>query len=226
MEHDDLKLLWKETGQRLASMEPLLRLNARLAQAGIRDRSRSKLRFVHVVLWYEVCFAAAAVLLIGAYLPGSLSTPRIAIPAAALMAAAVLNLAGAVRQLVALNAIDYAGPVVAIQRALAEIRAMRARSNRRLLRSAPLLWALAVIVVPHALAGLDPYQAFGLPWIAGNLAVGLAVMAAAAWASRRLPPSSRRLAFVRWLGDDLAGRKVAEASGFLADIAAFEAETT
>ena len=221
---DDLKLLWMETDRRLASMEPVLRLNARLAQAGIRDRTRSRLGFVYFVLWYEVGFAALAVVIIGAYLADNFAALRFAIPAAALQAAAVLNLALAARQLVGLHAIDFAGPVLAIQRALAEVRVVRARSNRWLLLSAPLLWALAVVVVPHGLVGLDAYRVFGFPWVAGNLAVGLAVMAAAAWAGRRLSPSSRGLAFVRWLGDDLTGRKVAEASGFLEDIAAFEAE--
>ena len=221
---DDLKLLWMETDRRLASMEPVLLLNARLAHAGIRDRTRSRLGFVYFVLWYEVGFAALAVVIIGAYLADNFAVLRFAIPAAALQAAAVLNLALAAGQLVGLRAIDFAGPVLAIQRRLAEVRVVRARSNRWLLLSAPLLWALAVVVVPHGLVGLDAYRVFGFPWVAGNLAVGLAVMAAAAWAGRRLSPSSRGLAFMRWLGDDLTGRKVAEASGFLDDLVAFEAE--
>jgi hypothetical protein len=221
---DDLKLLWKETDRRLASMEPVLRLNARLAQAGIRDRTRSRLGLVYVVLWYEVAFAVLAVVIIGAYLADNFAAPRFGIPAAALQAGAVLNLVLAARQLIGLHNIDFAGPVLAIQRALAEVRVVRARSNRWLLLSAPLLWALLVVVVPHGLVGLDAYRAFGFPWVAGNFAFGLVVIAAAAWAVRRLAPSSRGLAFVRWLGDDLTGRKVAEASGFLEDITAFEAE--
>ena len=64
----------------------------------------------------------------------------------------------------------------------------------------------------------------GLPSTEYPRYAGLAVIAAAAWAVRRLAPSSRGLTFVRWLGNDLTGRKVAEASGFLDDIAAFEAE--
>jgi hypothetical protein len=35
---------------------------------------------------------------------------------------------------------------------------------------------------------------------------------------------SRASAFLRWLGEDLTGQKVAIASGFLDDVAAFEAE--
>ncbi|HVF59416.1 MAG TPA: hypothetical protein VNJ70_06345 [Thermoanaerobaculia bacterium] len=113
---------------------------------------------------------------------------------------------------------------MAIQRRLAELRVVRARSNRWLLLSAPLLWALLVVVVPHGLIGLDVYRAFGLPWVASNFVFGLAVLGGAAWVSRRLPAASRSSAFLRWLGDDLTGRRVTVASGFLDDIPAFEAE--
>ena len=101
---------------------------------------------------------------------------------------------------------------------------MRARSNRWLLLSAPLLWALLIVVVPHGLVGLDVYRSFGLPWVTGNLVFGLAILGAAAWMSRRFPAASRSSAFLRWLGDDLTGRRVALASGFLDDLVAFEAE--
>ena len=60
--------------------------------------------------------------------------------------------------------------------------------------------------------------------LAFAFAFGLAVLAAAAWASRRLPAGSRASAFLRWLGEDLTGSRVAAASGVLDDIAAFEAE--
>jgi len=136
----------------------------------------------------------------------------------------ILTLGFAVRQLVALGQIDYSGPVVAIQRRLAELRVLRARSNRWLLLSAPLLWALLIVVVPHGLVGLDVYRAFGLPWVVGNLVFGLAILGAAGWVSRRFPVASRSSAFLHWLGDDLTGRRVAVASGFLDDISAFEAE--
>ena len=224
MELDELKTLWRETHRRLEAMEPALRLNQRLAKAGTLDRMRSKLRFVRLVLWYEVAFGAVAALLAGSYLFNYLGTLRFALPAAALHLGALLNLGFAVRQLVALGQVDYAGPVVGIQRRLAELGLVRARSNRWLLLSAPLLWALLVVVVPHGLVGLDVYRGFGLPWVLGNLGFGVAFLGGAAWVSRRFPAASRSSAFLRWLGEDLTGRRVAAASGSLDDIVAFEAE--
>lgn len=220
MDLDELKTLWKETDRRIAEMEPALRLNLRLAQAATRETARTQLRTVRLVLWYEVIFGIAALLLVGSYLFDHIAEPRFALPAAALHLCAIVTLGVAAWQLVALGQIDYAGPVVAIQGRLARLRVARARFNRWLLLSSPLLWALLVVVVPHGLVGLDVTRAFGLPWVAGNFLFGTAVLGVAAWTARRFPGS----AFLRWLGEDLTGRKVAAAWGFLDDVAAFEAE--
>ncbi|HVF59417.1 MAG TPA: hypothetical protein VNJ70_06350 [Thermoanaerobaculia bacterium] len=103
MELDELKTLWKETDRRLEAMEPALRLNLRLTEAGTLDRTRSKLRFVRLVLWYEVAFGVLAALLVGSYLFDHLGTVRFALPAAALHLVAILVLGLAARQLVALG---------------------------------------------------------------------------------------------------------------------------
>ena len=227
MELDELKTLWKETDRRLQAMEPALRvslsLNLRQAKAGALDRMRSKLRWVRLVLWYEVAFAALVLVLVGSYLFDHWDTVRFALPAAALHLGAIATLGVAVRQLLALGQIDHAGAVVDMQRRLAELGVVRARFNRWLLLSTPLLWALLVVVVPHGLVGLDVYRAFGAAWVAGNFVFGVAVLAAAAWFGRRAP-AARSSPFFRALGEDLTGRRVAAAAGLLDEIAAFESE--
>jgi hypothetical protein len=223
MELDDLKTLWKEADQRLGAMESALRLSRRLASADSLDRMRSKLRFVHLALWYEIAFGVLACLMVGSYLFDHLGEIRFALPAAGLHLGAILVLGSAIRQLVALGQIDYAGPVVQIQRRLTELRVLRARTNRWVLLSSPLLWALLIIVVPHGLIGLDVYRAFGWPWVGGNLAFGIAILAAIAWLYRRFPAAAQSSKILRWMGDDITGRKVATVSGFLEDLSAFEA---
>ena len=224
MELDDLKTAWNEIGQRLEGMDGALRLSLRAVRSGALERTRSKLRFVRLVLWYELAAGVVAALLIGSYLADHIGTMKFAVPAAVLHLGAILTIAAAARQLVGLASVDFAGPVVAIQRRLGELRLLRARANRWLLISSPLLWALLVIVVPHGLFGLDVYSAFGLPWVACNLALGVAVVAAAVLLARRSPAWLRDSAFLRWLGDDLSGRRLATASGVLDEIAGFEAE--
>jgi serine/threonine-protein kinase len=222
VELDNLKALWQETDRRLESVESLLRLQQRAVAVGTRDSTRSKLWPVRLVLWYEVAFAALATMLVGSYLADNIRSIPFAAPATLLQLVAIGTLGFAVYQLVALAQIDYTGPVVAIQRRLARLRVVRARANRWLLLSAPLLWALLVIVVPHGLLGVDIYRLFGLAWVIGNLAVGVAVIGAAALVSRWFPAIGSS-AFVRGIGDDMTGRRVADASAFLDELAQFEA---
>ena len=103
-------------------------------------------------------------------------------------------------------------------------RSVRARLNRWLLISCPLLWALLIIVIPHGLIGLDLYHAFGVAWVLGNLGVGILFLAIVGWAIWRFPDWARKSTILAWLGDDFTGRRVAAVSGQLEEIAAFESE--
>jgi hypothetical protein len=222
MDLDEMKDLWQGTQRKLESMEPALRLNAWQAKVGALDRVRSKMRWAHWVLAYEIAIGAVAALLTGSYLADHVSTFRFAAPAVLLHLAAIATIGFAVRQLVTLRRLDYGGPVLEIQTRLAELGLVRARANRWILFAAPLLWGALVIVVPHAWIGLDMYRAFGPAWTVGNLAFGAFVLALAFWVSRRYPAWYRSSSLVRGLGDDLTGRRLAAASGYLQELAAFE----
>lgn len=223
MELDDVKLLWKHADARLESIETSLRIQQRLAESVMRERTRSGLRFVHLVLWYEVGFGALAMLLIGSYLWENIGNPWFWIPGVALQVIAAGTLGSAAYQLVALGQSDYNGPVVTIQLGLAKLQMVRARSNRWLLLSSPLIWALLVIVVPHGLLGVDVYQLFGMPWVVANLAFGVVVLAAAAVLSRRPRGRTGVGEVLGRFGDDIIGRRMAEAASRLDEIAAFAA---
>ncbi len=217
---DDLQSLWQQMDRRFEAIAPPLRVVERLAREGALDRLRGKLRFARGVLGYELVCGVLAALLAGSTLGDAFATPRFALPAAALLGLAILAIAFPIWQLTALARLDLAGPVLETQRRLAELRRARARANRGVLFASPLLWALLVVVVPHALVGLDVYRAFGIAWVAGNFAFGVAVLGGALWASRRFPGSR----LWRALGDDLTGRRLAALEGSLAELAAFARE--
>jgi hypothetical protein len=218
---DSLKALWKETDRRVESIESIVRLQQRTAWASTRESTRSKLSSVRLVLWYEVAAGAAAAMIAGSYLADNIRSIQFAVPAGLLQLAAIVTLAFAAYQLMALAEVDYAGPVVPMQRQLARLRAVRARGNRWLLLSAPLLWALLVIVVPHGLLGVDVYRTFGLPWVLANLAFGFAVIGSGVLVIRWFP-RLRGSAFLGRIGDDLTGRRVAAASAALEEIGRFQ----
>jgi hypothetical protein len=221
VEFDDVKALWKETDRRLEAMETTLRLQQRLVEVSIREGTRSRLRFIRPLLWYEAGFSALAALLVGSYLGDSFGNLQFWIPAALLQLVVIGTFAAAAYQLLTLAQIDYTGPVLAIQRDLAQVRVVRARWNRWLLLWAPLLWVLLIIVVPHALFEADVYQLVGLGWLSANFGFGVAVLGLAVLVSRRLMRPAPGSAFLRRIGDDVNGWRVAEAAGFLDEIAKF-----
>ena len=130
VEFDELSTLWKEADRRLAALELPRASSLRTAREGMLDRMRSKLRFVHLVLWYEAGFGVLAALLAGSYLFDNLGDDPLRAAGALLHVGAILTLASAVRQLVALGQVDPAGPVVEMQKRLAELGLSRARANR------------------------------------------------------------------------------------------------
>lgn len=219
MDLDDLKMQWQNLDQRLDDMEGLLRAGVAGARAGHLDRTRSQLRKAGLVLWYELASGLVAVLLVGSYLADHLADLRFTLPAVALHLMAIGILGSAAYQLVRLAAVDFAQPILETQRGLAELRVFRARVHRAILFASPLLWALLVVVVPHALVGLDVYGAFGPAWVGGNFVFGALFLATCLWLARRYPDA----ALLRWLGDDLTGKRLADASAGLGEIVAFGA---
>lgn len=220
MELDDLKAPWEAMDRRLQAMESLLSSLAEAKRADRLARSRSKLRLVRAVLSFELAFGVLVALPVGSYLVDHLATVRFALPAAILHLMAIALIGTATWQLVRLAAVDFAGPVVETQRRLAEIRLVRARTHRWSLFAAPLLWAVFVVVVPHGLGGNDVYRDPGLPWVVGNFAVGVVALAVAGWLVRRYPDA----AFLRRLGQNWTGRRLAKVADLLDEVESFERE--
>lgn len=213
MELDDLKVAWRELDRRL---DASLALNRRTLTELRLDKARSALRPLTGVLVYELLSGIVAALLCGSFLADHIDDAKFAVPAAALLVVAAFTIAAAVRQLALIGRIDYAAPVVAIQRELAALRATRVRTTRWLLLLSPLLWTPLAVVAAKGLWGFDSYRGFGVAWVAWNLAFGVAAIPLLVWLARRFGDSR--------VGDALAGRSLAKATGWLDDVTRFAGE--
>jgi len=219
MELDDLKTAWRELDRKLDDNRAL---NLQVFRELKLDKTRSALRQLAAGPLAELLLNGLGLLLLGSFLADHFETAKYAIPALVLHAAVLLLLAADLRQLVRIARIDWAAPVVQIQRDLAELRAARIRTTQLTLLFAPLLWTPLVIVAAKGLLGFDLYL-LGPAYIAWNIAFGLAVIPLGLWAARRL---AGRLSpnFLQRLADDVAGRSLATALGHLEEIARFEDE--
>lgn len=120
-----------------------------------------------------------------------------------------------------IRSIDYAAPVLSIQKQLASVRRTYVYSGVVVGYSWWLLWIPFAVVVFDYL-GVDIYTtAPGFVWI--SVAVGIAGLLAM-WAFHRWASSSRRGAFRQRYAESLSGGSVRRAQHVLDEIAQFEKE--
>jgi hypothetical protein len=221
MQLDDLKEAWAAHGARL---ERSLAIDERL----LREMLLRKVRFALApyALWraIEVALGGIATWAIVRVLTGHLDEPRYLVVTGALAVFAVALTALHAYLLVGVLQLDYAGPVTALQRDVERIRLAEYRALKWALLGGCLFWLPVPIVLLEALTGAELLARVQLSWLAANLAVGLALLAAGQMLSRRyverpgLGPRARRIV------EALSGRGLRSAAGHLAELARFEQE--
>jgi hypothetical protein len=223
MELDDLKELWTQSNRKL---EASVRLNSLLVQQMNLGKTESYVRRLSWGAWFEVGVNLLAVALLGSFAAGHLREPRFLIPALSLGGYALALLIVRVRELVELANIDYAEPVVAIQKRLEDLRIRRIRTTIWTLLFAPLMWVPLLVVALRGLFGVDVYTVAAPSWFVANLLFGLAVIPAGMLLARRYGHVFERFSPVRSLADTIAGRSLAAALDALDTIRRFEDDPT
>lgn len=225
MELDEMKLVWQALDQRLDRSEAL---QAKLQRELSLERTRTGLR-----RWLWLPVIELVISLLVAWLAGGFlgdrwaqvrAAPAGALPALIVLLLAIVSTATSVRQIVAVASIDYAAPVVAIQRELARARRLRIRLTQiGLLLWLPLWPAFVVFVVQRDL-GVGIYRQFGTGWLAVNVVFGLALAVALVWIARRWGERLATWSPLRWLADEIAGRRLTAANAQLEELARFDRE--
>jgi hypothetical protein len=221
----DLELLQQKWAEQDRKLDATLRLNRQLLVAASLNRVPSPLRRFAFFMGLEalICFAVAAML--GQFLYVHRSEPRFLLPALALHAWVIANLAFAIRQMVMALQIDYDKPIAAIQKHLEYLRLLRIRFLQCSLLTGQLVWWVpALIVLFKGALGVDAYQAFGGTLLAVNFLFSLAVIPLAIWMSRTFGPRMGRSPILQRLIWAIAGHNLNAASRFLATLSEFAAK--
>jgi hypothetical protein len=221
MDLDELKQAWAVHDGKL---DAVLRINRELLSANRLDRARSAMGRLAAGLAVEAVLMLFAVLPLGSFLHRHWTVLRFALPALALELGAIAVLAGTIRQMVGALGIDYRQPVAVVQRQVDSLRAARARFNGWILIASPLAWTPLVVVVFQGLFGVDMYRLPLLPWLAGNLLFGVAVLVIGLWASRRFAARMSGSPVLQRLMNALAGYNLKMASRSLEALSEFEDE--
>ena len=167
-----------------------------------------------VTLRLEAVSAFALLIFLGNFIFQHWSEPRFAWPAVFMDVWTVAIFATSIRQLVAIAAIRYDGPVLEVQKSIEAFRLLRFRVVRFALITGLVVWWLPMlVVVSKAFFGLDAYRIFGKRYFLVNaLAAGLAAPLLF-WLSTK---------FSQRMMNHATGRYVAEALTALTEISEFE----
>lgn len=221
MDIEELKELWGESNRRL---EASTRLNTQLLAHANLDKAGTSLNRLARGIWFEVLLNFVALIALGAFAADHLREPRFFAPALALGAYALALLAAGVRQIVAIERIDYDAPVVAIQAQLERLRLARVRASIWTLLFAPLMWVPLLIVAARGLFGVDVYSAAAPGWLIANALFGLAVIPLAIAIARRFGGTIEGSAVVQRLAGTISGRNLTAALEAVDALRRFEAE--
>jgi hypothetical protein len=215
MELDDLKHAWKTLDHRLAQQSAL---SLQLLRDGRLDKARRDLRPLAWGQAMQMLLGAAGTLVFGSFWPDHTGNLPLLASALALHAYCVgLIITGGIVQ-GRIAQIDYAAPVVAIQRQLLQLR--RSYIVSGMLAGLPWWFLCApLLIVLSRGAILD--HAPGVVWI--MLALGAAGLAGT-WLFHRWANRPQRAAFGHRLADGATGTSIRRATAALDELARFERE--
>jgi hypothetical protein len=219
MELEEMRNAWLALDRRLERQEAL---NVSTFREGRLDRLRATLRPMLIGRIVQIVAGGLLALLFAPFWVKHLDTPHFVVIGASLHAYALMLIIGGARDIYLINRIDYAAPVLEIQRRLAELRAW-------LLRSAPVfgavgcfIWVPFVLWAFEVLFGADIWaHAPEVVWIfLGWSVLALAAMLLAIRWVRRSGGSK----WAERLERSAIGNTTFKAQRFLDEIAAFARE--
>jgi hypothetical protein len=215
MELDELKTSWQNLDRRV---DRLTETNLALLGDAQKRKARWRLLPVFVGALFNIAVGGWLVSVFARFWVAHLETPSAVISGIALHVFCVGGIIMGVMQLLLVTRINFAGPVLVIQRYLALLQAWEARSFYWAWMGAWLLWPALLVAGAMALARVDLWAAApGVVLV--NLAAGVAVALVSVVflrAARR--PASR---FGIWLDRFLTSHSVAGAKAALDELDGF-----
>lgn len=213
---DDLKIAWKDLDQRLERQNTLALHQLRESKLA---HFRFGLRPLLVGQVAQLLVGLAIALFFGWFCANHLAAPLLLVCGILLQAYGIMSVAFAVRDLYLIREIDYAAPVIEIQKQLADLRAWHIRTGIWFGLTGSIIWLPAMLVALHGLGSgsfIDEPQK--ITWLVASALVCLALNYGLLLLSRS--PGKCGTALRRsWIG-----RSVNRAQATLDEIEQFERE--
>ena len=214
MELDEMKQTWAAMELRLDGLEALLRRESRDRRTG---RARAALR---PLFWGQSLQLVVGNVLVvcGALLWAThLHQPDVLVCGLVAHAYGLLLTIFSARNLYLIQRIDYAAPVLEIQRRIAALRAFRVRVETPINAVVVCFMWIPVLWVNLAMYGIDLWSPGLIGWALASGVAGVIAIVVVVWVMRRLGYGHK-------VDEASAGRSIVRAQAALDEIARFERE--
>jgi serine/threonine-protein kinase len=217
MELDELKLAWAT----LDRLEQQNALTLKIFTDGKLDKARSRLRPLVRGQVAQIVFGALVALMAGSFWPGFLSVPHLLIAGILLHLYGIVTIVFGARTLWMIHHIDYAAPVLSIQKQLADLRRFYIRNGMLAGMSWWLIW-IPFLMLLMGMFRVDLYaHAPSVIYIGTGIGV---VGLLGVWLLHRCSRDGRRPRLARFLHDSMTGTSLLEAQAVIDEVARFEKE--
>lgn len=221
MNFDDIKNQWSAFDKKLDNS---IKLNTLLLKEVSLNKTNSYLRRLSLSIYVELILSFFVLMILGNFMWNNLQEIKFLVPAISLDLFVIFLVHSGVRQLIAINSIDFSEPIITNQKKLESLKVRRINETKMVFLVSPLLWVPLLIVIVRAITGLDPYSIFSASWLVGNLLFGLAVIPLVLWLSKRYSHRFQNSPLIRGIMNDIAGHSLNEAISFLNKLSKFEEE--
>jgi hypothetical protein len=214
MELDEMKLAWQSLDRHMARRYAL-----DLEQYKERKLASARFRLlpVKIGLVLQMLLGVATIVVFTSFWVAHLGSLHLVVSGMLVQAYGLLLVVCGAWEMQMIVGIDYAAPVLAIQRRLAEFRAWRVRLVPLWIVTGSFVWIPLVLVAFKAWFGADVYA--HAPQVVLVFVGSSAGALAAFWAVSRWVPGAARV-----LNDSSVGRSVGRSQRVLDEIARFETE--
>ena len=219
MELDDMKGAWLALDRRLQRQEAL---NLHVSGENRLDRLQATLRPLVIEQIVQIVVGVLMALLFAQFWVEHREVPHLLLAGLSLHAYALMFIVLGARDLYMIRRIDYAAPVLQIQRRLADLRAWRMRMTPVFGATGCLIWVTFLLWLFEVCFGVDLY-ALHPEVVYVFIACGLGFLVLLLLMFRWLR-DPRRAHLARTLEDSTVGRRIARAQRFLDEITAFARE--
>ncbi len=223
MQLEDLKTAWAQLDQRVGG--DLTRMEA-ITQALVDERTRS---LVQQTVWLPIVELVATLAGLSLVIVGLMQTGGTVYYTClnAIFFLFTLLILSAICQITMSAKVDPTAPVIATQRQLGKLRALRIFEGKWMLLLSPVLWApFLVVIVEMFLKIVVGYEEtfFSAGFVQANVIIGLIMTGGLMWMSRTIAKRWLSESFMSDLFDEFAGSRLTAAREFLTRLDGYERE--